>query len=264
MYIGNSRLASITLSVLFTGHFPRPILITMAEDKSRLVRLASILTHMQSKRVITASDIAEKHGISIRTVYRDIRALEATGIPIITEEGKGYSIIEGYTLPPVMFTEDEANAIITAEKIISKNNDKSLVEQYQKAITKIKSILKFSQKEKTELLSNRLQVRNRTSESDKPSQYLISFQKAITNYRVIEIDYLSIENKRSRRNIEPFAIFSTHENWVLVAFCQLKKDFRAFRLDHILEIKQTGIQFEPHKITLSEYFEQCRQKGNYP
>ena len=107
----------------------------MAEDKPRLVRLASILTHMQSKRIITATDIAEKHGISIRTVYRDIRALEATGIPIITEEGKGYSIIEGYSLPPVMFTEDEANAIITAEKIISKNSDKSLVEQYQKAIS---------------------------------------------------------------------------------------------------------------------------------
>jgi predicted DNA-binding transcriptional regulator YafY len=236
----------------------------MAEDKPRLVRLASILTLLQSKRIITATDIAEKHGISIRTVYRDIRTLEATGIPIITEEGRGYSIIEGYTLPPVMFTEEEANAIITAEKIISRNNDKSLVEQYQKAITKIKSILRFSQKEKTELLSNRIQVRNKKTKNNKPSQYLVSFQKAITNYQVIDIDYLSLENKRSQRKIEPFAIFSTHENWVLVAFCQLKKDFRAFRLDHIIDMKQTGIQFEPHKITLSEYFEQCRQKGNYP
>jgi len=236
----------------------------MAEDKPRLVRLASILTHMQSKRIITATDIAEKHGISIRTVYRDIRALEATGIPIITEEGKGYSIIEGYSLPPVMFTEDEANAIITAEKIISKNSDKSLVEQYQKAITKIKSILRFSQKEKTELLSNRLQVRNNKTKQNTPSHYLVSFQKAITNYQVIDIDYLSLENKRSQRKVEPFAIFSTNENWVLVAFCQLKNDFRVFRLDHIMDMKQTGIQFEPHKITLSEYFEQCRQKGNYP
>jgi predicted DNA-binding transcriptional regulator YafY len=190
--------------------------------------------------------------------------LEATGIPIITEEGKGYSLIEGYSLPPVMFTEEEANAIITTEKIISKNNDNSLVEQYQKAITKIKSILRFSQKEKTELLSNRLQVRNKKTKYNKPSQYLVSFQKAITNYQVVDIDYLSLENKRSQRKIEPFAIFSTHENWVLVAFCQLKNDFRAFRLDHIMDMKQTGIQFEPHKITLSEYFKQCRQKGNYP
>ena len=237
----------------------------MAEDKPRLVRLASILTQMQSKRTITASDIADKHGISIRTVYRDIRALEATGIPIITEEGKGYSLIEGYSLPPVMFTEEEeANALITAEKIISKNNDNSLVVQYQKAITKIKSILRFSQKEKTELLSKRIQVRNRKTENNKPSEYLVSLQIAITNYKVVDIDYLSLENKRSKRKVEPFAIFSTNENWVLVAFCQLKNDFRAFRLDHITDLKQTEIQFEPHKISLAEYFEQCRQKGNYP
>lgn len=137
----------------------------MAEDKPRLVRLTSILTQLQSKRIVTARSIAEKHGVSIRTVYRDIRTLERSAIPIVTEKGKGYSIMEGYKLPPVMFTEEEANALITAEQIINKNKDQSLSEQYQSVVTKVKSILKYAQKEKIELLESRLQVRSNHEES---------------------------------------------------------------------------------------------------
>ena len=132
----------------------------MAEDKPRLVRLTAILTQLQSKRIVTAKDVAEKHNVSIRTVYRDIRTLEKSGIPIVTEEGKGYSIMKGYKLPPVMFTQGEANAIITAEQLIRKNKDQSLIEHYENAVTKIKSVLNYNQKEKAELLTSRIQVRN--------------------------------------------------------------------------------------------------------
>ena len=90
----------------------------MPEEKPRLARLAAILTQLQAKRLVTAKNIAEKHSVSIRTVYREMRILEQSGIPIITEEGKGYSIPEGYRLPLVMFTEAEANALVTAEQFI--------------------------------------------------------------------------------------------------------------------------------------------------
>jgi predicted DNA-binding transcriptional regulator YafY len=76
----------------------------MEKDKPRLARLTAILTQLQSKRVVSAREIAEKHDVSIRTIYRDIRILEQSGIPIFTQEGKGYSIVENYKLPPVMFT----------------------------------------------------------------------------------------------------------------------------------------------------------------
>jgi predicted DNA-binding transcriptional regulator YafY len=124
----------------------------MDKEKPRLARLTAILTQLQSKRIVTAKDIAEKHNVRIRTVYRDIRTLEKSGIPIVTEEGKGYSIMEGYKLPPVMFTQGEANALITAEQLIRKNKDQSLTEQYESAVTKIKSVLNYAQKEKAELL----------------------------------------------------------------------------------------------------------------
>lgn len=231
----------------------------MSEDKPRLTRLTAILTQLQSKRLVTARDIAEKHHVSIRTVYRDIRTLENSGIPIITEEGKGYSIMEGYKLPPIMFTEEEANALITAEQIIGQNNDKSLASQYKSAIEKIKSVLKFTQQSKSELLSERLQIRTKI-ETEKTSDFLIQIQTAITNYHLVNVNYKSLQNKESRRIIEPFALIHTQDNWVLIAFCRLRSDFRAFRLDCIQTISVLNEAFEPHKITLQQYFDEKRKE----
>lgn len=231
----------------------------MAEDKPRLVRLTAILIQLQSKRIVTAKDIAEKHNVSIRTVYRDIRTLEQSGIPIITEEGKGYSIMEGYKLPPVMFTEEEANALITAEHLILKNKDQSLADEYQNAITKIKSVLRLNQQAKTEILSQRIQIRNNKN-NEKTSNYLIQFQTHIANFQIVQINYLSLGNQRSERKIEPFALYTTNDNWILIAFCRKRNDFRAFRLDCVQRITKTQNHFEPHKITLEQYFEKCGKK----
>ncbi|MEN7550030.1 YafY family protein [Rapidithrix thailandica] len=230
----------------------------MDKEKPRLARLTAILTQLQSKRIVTAKDIAEKHHVSIRTVYRDIRTLEKSGIPIVTEEGKGYSVMDGYKIPPVMFTEEEANALITAEQLIKKNKDQSLTEFYENAITKIKSVLKYTQKEKAELLTNRIQVRN-NRENEKTSNYLIQLQSAISNYQTVKIAYLSLESKQSQREIEPFALYTTQDNWVLVAFCKLRNDFRAFRLDCVQKMQLLENRFEPHKITLQQYLEKCSE-----
>ena len=118
----------------------------MAYDKPRLAPLTAIITQLQSKRIVTARDIAEKHNVRIWTVYRDIRTLQKSGISIITEEGKGYTLMEGYKLPPVMFTEQGANALITAEQLIAKNKDTSLTREYGSAIEKIKVVLQYNPK----------------------------------------------------------------------------------------------------------------------
>lgn len=230
----------------------------MMEDKPRTTRLVAIITQLQAKRIVTATEIAKKHGISIRTVYRDIRTLEHSGIPIITEEGKGYSIMEGYTLPPIMLTQEEANALITTEQLIIRNKDTSLVEHYQNAVMKVRSALKFSQKAKADLLSSRIQIRN-NPENEKTSSYLIQLQSAIVNYQITHIHYLSLENQQSERFIEPFALYTTQENWILIAFCRLRNSFRAFRLDCIVSMKITDEHFDPHKMTLEQYMEECRK-----
>ena len=111
--------------------------MTGKKEISRLARITSIATMLKSKRILTAADIAKKFDISIRTVYRDIRTLESSGVPVITIDGKGYSIMDGYTLPPLMFTEAEANALITAEHLINKTKDTSLSKHFQDALVRV-------------------------------------------------------------------------------------------------------------------------------
>jgi len=229
------------------------------KEKPRIARLTSIVTQLQSKKLLTATSLAKKYGVSIRTIYRDIRTLEKSGIPIVTEDGRGYSLLSGYQLPPVMFTEKEANALITAEQLILKNKDASFIENYGNAITKIKSVLRSSQKEKTELLTQRIQFRVNV-DNEKSSDYLMTVQTAITDFKLLNINYLSLEDKRTERTIEPFAIYSTQENWLLIAFCRLRTEFRAFRIDAIQKLTVQNECFQPHDMTLERYFELCRDK----
>lgn len=230
-------------------------------ETSRLSRLTAIITLLQTKRILTATEISKKFGVSIRTIYRDIRALEEAGIPIFTEEGRGYSLVEDYRVPPVMFTEAEANALITAEQLILKNKDASFVKEYTDAVNKVKAVLRNTTKDKAELLSKRIVFRQNT-QHDRTSNYLSSLQMALTNFNLVDIAYYSPDNEQNTtRTVEPFAVYSTQENWLLIAWCRLRKDFRVFRLDRIQSLTIRADKFQPHKITLEEYFEICRQKS---
>ena len=223
-------------------------------DTKRLSRLTSILIQLQTKRLITATTLAAKFNVSIRTIYRDIRALEQSGVPILTEDGKGYTLMEGYKIPPVTFTESEANALITAEQFVLKNKDASFIKDYTDAISKIKSVLRQSTKENANLLSDRIVISQNNS-YDRTSNYLSTLQLALTNFNLTTIEYQKIETEETtKRTIEPFALLSTQENWLLVAWCRLRKAFRIFRLDRIKKIQIQNEKFEPHKMTLKEYF----------
>jgi predicted DNA-binding transcriptional regulator YafY len=229
-------------------------------DTKRLSRLTAILTILQTKKLLTASELANKFSVSNRTIYRDIKALEQAGVPILTDEGKGYFLMDGYRIPPVMFTESEANALITAEQLILKNKDASFVKEYTEAINKIKSVLRNNTKDKANFLSERIVFRQ-NSDNHKTSNLLSTLQLALTNLNLTEIKYYSPEtDQTTTREIEPFAIYSTQENWLLIAFCRLRKEFRAFRLDRIQQLNILNDTFELHKITLQEYFEICKEK----
>ncbi|OJJ21853.1 DNA-binding transcriptional regulator [marine bacterium AO1-C] len=231
------------------------------KEKPRLSRLTAIITQLQSKRVVTAKSLAEKHNVSIRTIYRDIRTLEKSGIPIVTEEGKGYSLVEGYHLPPVVFTEDEANALITLEQLAIKNKDQSLSNNASSAIEKIKAILRYSQKGNADLLAERVYFGGNTSEK-KTSNNLMQVQSAIIHFQVLKIEYRSSAQKQTTRDIEPFAIYSVNGNFLLIAFCRLRSDFRVFRIDFIEKMMPQDETFAPHNMTMKKFFENYI-KGKY-
>lgn len=224
-------------------------------ETSRLSRLTAILLQLQSKRLVTATSLAAKFDVSVRTIYRDIRALEQSGVPIVTEEGKGYSLMEGYRIPPVTFSEREANALITAEQFVLKNKDASFIQDYTDAITKIKSVLRESTKDGANLLSDRIAI-DQNSSYDRTSNQLSSLQLALTNFNLVKMGYQKADDdETSERIVEPFALLTANENWLLLAWCRLRNEFRFFRLDRIKSIQVQNEQFEPHNMTLQEYFD---------
>lgn len=224
------------------------------EPITRLSRLSAILTILKSRPLVTSTHLSKKFGVSIRTIYRDIRALEESGVPIYVEEGKGYKLMEGYTLPPIMFSEQEANALITAQQIIRQNKDQSLIEHYSNAITKIKSVLKSDSRDKAALLEERVAYitnRHRLVSSDT----LMKIQSALTNNYLLHLTYTAqYDGKTTQREVEPMAIYHSHENWIVVAWCRLRKDFRDFRLDRIKKLIVSASEFEPREFDLRTYF----------
>lgn len=223
-------------------------------DTKRLSRLTAILTQLQTKRLLTATNLAKKFNVSIRTIYRDIRALEQAGVPIITEDGKGYTLMDGYKIPPVMFTESQANALILAEQLVLKNKDTSFIKDYSEAIDKIKAVLRQTDKDKANLLADRTRFEQNINR-ERNSNNISELQQALTNFHLINIDYTNEQKETTSRIVEPFALISTTENWLLIAWCRLRKEFRYFRLDRISKMQVLTEKFDPHKMTLQEYFD---------
>lgn len=203
---------------------------------NRIDRLAAIVIQLQSRRLVKAQDIADKFFISLRTVYRDIHALEEAGVPVLGEAGIGYRLMEGYKLPPVMFSEEEAAALLTGAKLMQSLSDEDLSRHYASALDKIKTVLRLSEKDHLqEIDAHIVVVAHPAIVYEKPAElYLQKILKAIATTALIEFTYTSIEKKESLlRRAEPVGIYLQGRYWYLIAFCRLRNDYRNFRTDKI-------------------------------
>ncbi|MEL6820800.1 MAG: YafY family protein [Calditrichota bacterium] len=223
---------------------------------NRIDRLSAILIQLQSQRIVKAQDIADRFGISLRTVYRDIRSLEGSGIPILGEAGVGYSIMEGYRLPPAMLTKEEASAFLTAEKFISTMTDNATREAYRSALFKIRSILRSEEQDYLEDLEENIEVfpTNAAPDNRPKRRFMPSILNAISAKEVLAIDYVAAYNgKKTEREVEPVGVFFSSENWHLIAWCRLRKAYRDFRIDRILKLTGCEEYFSQSHPTLQEY-----------
>ncbi len=230
---------------------------------NRLDRVTAILIQLQSKKIVKAQDIAERFNISLRTVYRDIRTLEEAGIPLVGETGVGYSIMDGYRLPPVMFTMDEAIAFLTAEKLVEKLTDVSTGESFKSAMYKIRSVLRTAEKDHLEIMDNHIEVLDNPyiSKGKNTSGSLQVILKSISEKQVLAITYFANHSQETTsRNIEPVGIFYLGSNWHLIAFCQLRNDYRNFRTDRIAQIVTTPLPFKKEHPALKTYLEQITKE----
>jgi len=223
---------------------------------NRIDRLTAIIILLQSRQFIAAEEIARHFNISLRTVYRDLKALEEAGVPIGIEMGKGYFLVEGYHLPPVMFTRDEASAFIVAEKILEQSSDPSLFKQFQSALTKIRAVLKVEEKQMAERLESRISV---TSFPHTPSSggYIVSILQAISKKVKLNITYHAFhDNGITKRLIDPIGLIYYGLDWHLIAYCNLRSDYRDFRITRIKNLELSVEHFQEHdNYSIYAYYE---------
>lgn len=210
----------------------------------KLDRVTAILTQLQSKPIVRAQDLATKFDVSIRTIYRDVKTLENAGIPIIGEAGNGYSLMDGYKLPPVMFTKEEVLSFITAEKLMQKFSHQSLGNHYQKAMEKLRSVLRNSDKDLIQNIEKQIDVFNfHAHPEDSLKNVIPIILESIAEKTQLIIEYKTVDARVSHRTIETVGVFFEFNFWYIMAFCTLRKDFRQFRVDRILQISKTEIPF---------------------
>lgn len=212
---------------------------------NRIDRLMGMMTLLQSKKYCSGEQLAYKFEISIRTVYRDIKALNEIGIPVGFEIGKGYYIAQGYFLPPLSLSIEEANALILLTTLADKFTDKSISKHSQNAITKIKTVLRHTDKDKADELSSQINVYLPETEKNNSSD-LSGIQKAIMNKTVLSVQYTDNEGKKSKREIEPVGLIFYTNQWHLYAWCRTKKAYRDFKVKMISGLVDTG---KPHSVT---------------
>ncbi|PQA95901.1 transcriptional regulator [Chryseobacterium shigense] len=206
----------------------------------KIDRVTAILTQLQSRPVVRAQDLAEKFDVSIRTIYRDIKTLENAGIPIIGEAGNGYSLMDGYKLPPVMFTKEEVLSFITAEKLMQKFLHQSLGNHYQTAMEKVRSVLKYSDKDLIQNIEKQIDVFNDHPKTEDHIRNIIPMiLESIAEKKQLNVEYKTVDDKVSVRTIEVVGVFFEFNYWYVMAFCTLRNDFRQFRVDRIMQISKT-------------------------
>ena len=218
----------------------------------RLERLTSLLTYLQSRRYSRVRDIEAKFGVSERTVYRDIKALEESGVPIGFEKDKGYFIVDGHFLPPLAFSLEEAKSFIFVEQLARKYTDKYTFQHFSSALEKIKNKLKDQQLEDVEMLEAKVQA---YVNDDFTPKYLSIAEQACSNQNVLQILYEDFMKKKTERIIEPVGITFYSQSWHLIAFCHLRNDYRDFSLNRIKDIHMLEEEFLAPRLSLNEYIQ---------
>lgn len=232
---------------------------------NRFDRVTSILIQLQTRKIVRAKDIADRFGVSIRTVYRDVQTLAEAGVPIGSEAGVGYFLADGYRLPPVMFTKEEVTAFLTAEKFIEKYTDNSIDLNFKSGMMKIRAILKSTEKEMLENIEDNIEVLRRRPHTEKSdnSNNIQMLIESISERRSLIIRYHTFySNEIKDRSIEPIGVFFSSGYWHTIAYCELRKDYRDFRLDRILSITKTDKTFRKTHPSIKEYLGKVSKEQN--
>lgn len=233
---------------------------------NRIDRLSAIIIMLQSRKLITAKEISERFDIGLRTVYRDMKALSESGVPIGAEAGRGYYLVEGYHLPPVTFTPEEAGALLVSGKLVDEFSDHSVQLLHALAMDKIRSVLPEQHLQFIGEMNNNVHVFNDSLGSDQnlSKAYLMAVQLAISEGKCLVVEYLTnMHNQHSERIIEPLSLCFYGFKWHLIAFCRLRNDYRDFRLDRIQGLSMCEFELiKARAFSIEDYFKRRLSNEN--
>jgi predicted DNA-binding transcriptional regulator YafY len=206
----------------------------------RADRLLALLELLRSSPVSTAGSLAATLEVSIRTVYRDIDALVATGVPVRGEAGVGYILEAGYHLPPLNLTVEEAEALALGARMLAIWGDGAVAEQVAAALAKIRAVLPAASQAGVD---QHIFWAPQWVERHAPKVDLLELKRAAQGRRVLIIEYEALNGALTIRTVRPLSVNFFGPVWLLAAWCELADDFRCFRLDRIESMKQTGATF---------------------
>ncbi|WP_434779222.1 helix-turn-helix transcriptional regulator [Neisseria sp. Ec49-e6-T10] len=225
----------------------------------RADRLFQIVQFLRSRRVTTAKWLAQRLGVSERTIYRDIQDLSLSGVPIEAETGIGYCLRLEYNLPPLMFTQEEINALVLGARMVAAQGG-ALQHVAEQALSKIHTALPHEQKQQLDtvkLFAPDVQK--------KQGQLVNEFNQCILEKKPLLLQYKTLKGKITHnRTIYPLGLFFWGDKWTLVAWCCLRDDFRHFRIDQVISHQRLDYTFQlaPHQ-QLKEFFrmiQSCNDK----
>lgn len=205
-------------------------------------RLFQIVLQLGRGRVLTAASMADKLEVSERTIYRDIQNLMASGIPIDGEAGVGYRLHRGYQVPPMMFDQDELQALIFGAQVAKRWGDTEMAAAAERILDKVDAVLPDSLR--PELKSQALVVPEMASvQSPETTATLGTVRDAVNEHRRLYLSYTDASGTPTERIVWPLTLVYWGFSWAVGAWCELRQDFRNFRIDRIAESRSLTTQF---------------------
>lgn len=208
----------------------------------RADRLFQIVQYLRGGRLLTARILAERLEVSERTVYRDIADLQATGVPIDGEAGVGYILREGFELPPLMFTRDEIVALVAGARLVRAWGGAAMARGAEEALIKIEAVL--PERERRRIANTEIHAPD-FAMSDADRLTIDICERAAENRDVLTIDYRDANDAPTQRDIRPLGLWFWGKVWTVIGWCELRADFRAFRIDRIMLAELSGRRFRP-------------------
>jgi predicted DNA-binding transcriptional regulator YafY len=206
----------------------------------RADRLFHIIQLIRGRRLTTAAYLAQRLEVSERTVYRDVADLQFQGVPIEGEAGVGYRLGAGFDLPPMMFTQDEAKALVASVRMAQVWLDPALAQNAEDALGKILSVLPVEARVAAEALAVYAPAGGLPQSAQRTLQTL---REAVHERRKIFINYKDLADKPSERTLRPLGCFYWGKVWTLAAWCEQRNDFRSFRVDRVTAVRPLDERF---------------------